>query len=311
MSDIISNESNTNWLFSLSLKRPVLVMLILFILACLLKILDSFIFRLDELVGEAIFTKALGFVLVAVYVWACGRKLRDIGFHTRFLGKALLIAAVSLISLYIIAFTAQMIVLRSTGEDASFVLSAIDPKTGMSGGLLFAIWLLVANLVNSAMEEGLFRGTMIRHFLIRFSGWGAIILQAGLFALWHMSWPARNLLDGNASFGQAANEALVLLVGTSIAGVVYGYLYLKTDNLWSPFLAHTINNGIFNVLFFRTNMGMQSGLEFGLFLAIFLIGHLLLIPVFRFASKRLEMPEVKPWGEFGEDDRDLTESVTP
>jgi hypothetical protein len=49
-----------------------------------------------------------------------------------------------------------MIWLRSTGEDASLVLSAVDPKTGMSGGMLFAVWLLVANLVNSAMEDGLF-----------------------------------------------------------------------------------------------------------------------------------------------------------
>jgi membrane protease YdiL (CAAX protease family) len=284
-------------------------MLILFILACLFKILDSFVFRLDELLGEAILTKSLGFVLVAVYVWACGRKLRDIGFHTRFLAKALLIAAVSFLSLYIVAFITQIIVLRSTGEDASFVLSAVDPKTGMSGGFLFAIWLLVANLVNSAMEEGLFRGTMIRHFLIRFSGWGAILLQAGLFALWHMSWPARLLLDGQASASQVVFEALSLLISTSIAGIVYGYLYFKTDNLWSPFLAHTINNGIFNVLFIRTSMGIQSGLEFGIFIAIFLIGHLLMIPVIHFASKRLEMPEVTPWGEFGADVGMLTESV--
>jgi membrane protease YdiL (CAAX protease family) len=125
----------------------------------------------------------LEFLLVAVYVWACGRKLREIGFQTRFLAKALLIAAVSFISFFIIAFITQLIVLRATGADASFVLSAVDPKTGMSGGFTFAIWLLVANLVNSAKEEGLFRGTVIRHFLIRFSGWGAIILQAGLFAL--------------------------------------------------------------------------------------------------------------------------------
>ncbi len=309
MSAVNSNKSSTNWLLSASLKHPVLVMLILFIIACLFKILDSFVFRLDELLGEAILTKALGFLLVAVYVWGCGRKLSDIGFHKRFLGKALLISALSFIILYIVAYTTQMIMLRSSGEEASFVLSAVDPKTGMSGGWLFAIWLLTANLVNSAMEEGLFRGTMIRHFLIRFSGWGAILLQAGLFALWHMNWPARHLLDGGASYGQVGFEALSLLVGTSIAGIVYGYLYLKTDNLWGPFLAHTMNNGISNVLFISTSMGIQSGLEFGPFLAIFLIGHLLVIPVTYFAAKRLEMPIVKPWGEIDDPAEGLTMSA--
>lgn len=33
--------------------------------------------------------------------------------------------------------------------------------TGMSGGLSFAIWLLFANLVNSALKDGLFRSAMI------------------------------------------------------------------------------------------------------------------------------------------------------
>ena len=169
MSDVNSKEGKTNWLLSYSLNHPVLVMLILFILACLIKFLDSFVLRLDELLGEAILTKGFGLVLVAVYVWACGRKLRGIGFHTLYLVKSLLIGALGFIILYIVAHATQLIMLSSAGEDASFVLSAVDPKTGMSGGDQFAIWLLVANLVNSAMEEGLFRGTMVRHFLIRFS----------------------------------------------------------------------------------------------------------------------------------------------
>ena len=73
------------------------------------------------------------------------------------------------------------------------------------------------------------------------------------------------MLDGEASFGQVAFEAFSLLLATSIAGIVYGYLYFKTDNLWGPFLAHAINNGIFNVLFISTSKGMQVGFGFGLF----------------------------------------------
>jgi membrane protease YdiL (CAAX protease family) len=301
MTQNISAENAPNSVLAFSLERPVLVMLILYFIAWLFKLLDNHILRLDELLGEAILTKSLGFLLVAAYVWACGRKLSDIGFHTRFLGKTLLIAGVSVVSLYLVAYTAQVVQLRVSGEDVGFVLSAIDPRTGMSGGLGFAIWLLSANLVNSAMEEGLFRGTMVRHFLIRFSTWGALLLQASLFSLWHLNWPIRQLLDGKATIGEAAFEAIGLLLGTFIGGLVYGYLYFKTDNLWGAFLAHTINNSIFNVLFIRTSAGMQSGLEFGLFLAIFLIGHVLLIPLIYWFSKRLEMPEVKPWGKFGED----------
>ena len=101
-------ESEPNRLMSFSLRRPGLVMHGLFILACLFKVLDIFVLRLDELLGEAILTKGLGFILIVAYVWICRRKLRDIGFKSRFVGKALLISAVSFISLYVIAFGVQL-----------------------------------------------------------------------------------------------------------------------------------------------------------------------------------------------------------
>jgi len=298
MSDKRSTSSKPNWLLAYSLNRPVLVTLVLFILACVIKYFDSFVFRLDELIGEAILTKSLGFILVAAYVLVCGRKLRDIGFHSQKLGKVLLIAFVSSGLIYTIAYTSQLLILKSSGEDARFALSAVDPRTGMSGGLFFGIWLLVANLVNSAMEEGLFRGIMIRHFLRRFSGWGAIFLQAGFFAIWHLSWPIRNFIDGQAALGEVVFQAFTLLVGTLISGVVYGYFYYKTNNIWGPFVGHTINNSIFNVLFIRTSMGMQSGLDFIPFTVIFLVGHILLIPIIAVVTNRLKTPNVKPWGEF-------------
>jgi len=287
--------THSNWLLSLSLQRPGLVMLVLFILACLIKILDSFVLRLDELLGEAILTKGLGLLLLVAYVWTCRRKLSDIGFKSRFVGKALLISAVCFVSLYVIAFGVQLIALRAGGEDARLVFSAVDFKTGMTGGLFFGIWLVSANFVNSAMEEGLFRGTMLRHFRRRLPFWGAILLAAGYFSIWHITGPIRNLMDGKADLGGAAFQAFALLLGTFIAGIVYGYLYLKTDNLWGPFLAHTINNSVFNVLFIQTSAGMQSGLEFTLFLVIFLLGNLALIPLIGLFARRWNMPEAKPW----------------
>jgi membrane protease YdiL (CAAX protease family) len=298
MQGFIHSGNNMNRLLSISIKRPVLIMLVLLFIACLIKILDTLIFRLDELVGEAILTKLLGFFLVVVYVKACGRNLRDIGFHTRMLRKALLIPALCFVGLYVAAFTVQLTLLKASGEDTGLVLSAVDPRTGMTGGLLFGSWLLLANLVNSAMEEGLFRGTMVRHIRIKYSAWAAILLQAGLFALWHLNWPVRLLIDREASIGQVAFQAASLLISTAIAGVVYGYLYLKTDNLWSAFLAHTINNSVLNILFIRTASGLKAGTELGVFLGIFLIGHLLLIPVIGLLAKGLKMPEVKPWGVF-------------
>jgi len=289
------SEKDSSWLLSASLRRPGLVMLVLFVLACLIKILDSFVLRLDERLGEAIMTKGLGFVLLVAYIWTCRRKLSDIGFKSRFVGKALLITAICFISLYVISFGAQFVALRAGGEDAHLAFSAVDYRTGMTGGLFFGIWLVSANFVNSAMEEGLFRGAMLRHFRRKLSFWGATLLAAGYFSIWHITGPIRNLMDGKVDLGGAAFEAFAILLGTFIAGIVYGYLYLNTDSLWAPFLAHTINNSIFNVLFIRTSAGLQSGLEFVPFQIIFLLGNLALIPLIGLFAKRWNLPEVERW----------------
>lgn len=273
-------------------------MLCLYIIAWIIKIFDTFVFRLDELIGEAILTKALGFLLVAVYVWVAGRKLSDIGFRTRNLGISLALTVVGFGLIYVLAFTSQLVIFSASGKEAELVFSAVDPRTGLSGGWYFGLWLVFANLVNSAMEEGLFRGLMLRHFLVRYAKWGAIFLQAALFSLWHLSWPLRNLLDGQVSTGQVAFEAFGLTLSTLVSGVVYGYFYYRTNNLWGPFVAHTINNSIFNILFIRSAAGVQSALEFIPFILIFLIGHLLMIPIIAVVTNRMKITEVKPWGDF-------------
>lgn len=298
MSDAQVHPSKQNWLLGLSLDRSLLVMLSLYIIAWIVKIVDTFVFRLDEIIGEAILTKALGFLLVVAYIWVAGRRLSDIGFRSRNLGISLILTIFGFALIYVLAFASQLVILRGSGEEAELVFSAVDPRTGLSGGLLFGVWLIFTNLVNSAMEEGLFRGIMLRHFLIRYAKWGAIFLQAALFSLWHLSWPLRHLLDGQVSTGQVAFEAFGLTLSTLISGVVYGYFYYKTNNLWGPFIGHTINNSVFNVLFIRTASGVQSGLEFIPFALIFLIAHILMIPVISVVTNRKKISEVKPWGEF-------------
>jgi membrane protease YdiL (CAAX protease family) len=298
MSDTTTDSNRPHWLLGLSLDRPVLVMLGLYIIAWIVKILDTFVFRLDELIGEAILTKAVGFILVAAYVWIMRRKLSDIGFRSRNLGITLLITVMGFGLIYVFAFSSQLLILKASGEEAALVFSAVDPKTGLSGGLFFGLWLVFTNIVNSAMEEGLFRGLMLRHFMVRYAKWGAIFLQAVLFSFWHLSWPLRHLLDGQVSLGEVAFEAFGLLLSTLIAGVVYGYFYYRTNNLWGPFVGHVINNSIFNVLFIRTATGMQSGLEFIPFALIFLIGHLLMIPIIVMVANRIKLSDVKPWGDF-------------
>jgi hypothetical protein len=67
---------------------PVLAPLALLAIALLLRVLDIFVLRLDESLGEIILSKALGCALVLGYVWWVGQGPAAIGLHARRLGPA-------------------------------------------------------------------------------------------------------------------------------------------------------------------------------------------------------------------------------
>lgn len=53
-------------------QKPVLTGLLLMLVALVFRLTDIFILRLDELLGEIILSKSLGFLLVLFFVWASG-----------------------------------------------------------------------------------------------------------------------------------------------------------------------------------------------------------------------------------------------
>ncbi len=77
----------------LATRWPVLAPLALFGVALLLRIVDIYVLRLGEVLGEIVLSTALGFALVVGYVWWAGRRLSAIGLHSRRLGPALAIGA--------------------------------------------------------------------------------------------------------------------------------------------------------------------------------------------------------------------------
>lgn len=172
--------------------NPILLPIGLFLAALLFRVIDIFILRLDERWGEIILSKLLGFLLVLLYIRVSGRTLMDLGLHGRPLGKALLVPVLAFVPVYLAAYGLQFALLAGAGKQPSLEVAAIDPKTGMVGGLLFALWLLLGNIMNSFMEEGLFRGVMLPHFTGIIGPSQANLLQAGLFALWHLVWPVKD-----------------------------------------------------------------------------------------------------------------------
>jgi membrane protease YdiL (CAAX protease family) len=254
---------------------------------------DIFFLPLAQALGEAILHKALVFALVLTYLWAAGRSVRAIGLHGRSIGKVLFIAALGLSAVLAAAFGAQLIASRMAGTRPRLMLAAIDPQTGLTGGFSFALVLIAGNLVNSFAEEGLFRGIMLTHFRLRLGPWGANILQAVLFGLWHLAWPVFRLITGQITLAGSVSQAGMIVLAATISGLAYGYLYLMTDSLWAPWTAHTINNSVLNLLHIRTMAGLDA--DIGVLYGVIGAGYLALLLWTALWAGRFRLPRLTPW----------------
>lgn len=279
----------------MSMERPILTSLILLFIAFIFKWVDTFVLRLDERLGEIILCKTLGFVMVIVFVWAAGRSLRDIGLHFRRLGKSLLIGAGVTVIALVVAYGAEFAL--QLDNQPVFRIEAIDPKAGVRGGLLFVLWMILGNVINAFMEEGLFRGVMLRLFQVKLPPWWANALQAFLFGLWHLPWVLKWYQTGQIeAHGGILLAALSQFLPMLLVGIAWGYFYIKTDSLWVPWVAHLLNNTVLNLVHVTTAAGLESGASIRG--PVCLVMTLLSMALVRVLAERLRFPELKPWGQW-------------
>jgi membrane protease YdiL (CAAX protease family) len=226
-----------------------------------------------------------------LFVWAIGRKLVSIGFHRRRLGESLLIGIGITILPFLIAYTVEWIVLQQLGQEPRLLFAAIDPKAGVTGGMLFALWLVAGNFINSFMEEGLFRGVMLNLYRIKLSFGKSSWLQAVLFGTWHLvrviKWIQTGVVTTPGEIGMAVVANFLPQI---CLGLVWGYAYLKTDNLWTAWIAHTLTNTTLNLLHVATIDTMNPGLSIRM--TTFSIVSLLTMFLIRYVGNRWNLPEM-------------------
>jgi membrane protease YdiL (CAAX protease family) len=287
--------SPRNPLLSVSLRSPVLTGLVLMFIAVCFKFVDHFVLRLDERLGEIILSKSLGFMLVVLLVWLAGRTLKDIGLHSESLGKSVAISVVVTIIAFIVGYGVDYSVQLLSQAQPAFLVDAIDSKAGVSGGLLFGSWLVLGNIINAFMEEGLFRGVMIRLFRVRLTFWRANWLQAFLFGIWHLPWVLKYHQMGTI---ETMGEILFAVFSNSVPqllmGMIWGYLFLKTGNLWAPWVAHLLANSVGNLLHITSLNGLDSG--FPLRMSVYTVAAMLCMFLVKRLAEKNRMSEVKPWG---------------
>lgn len=283
-----------NFIKRTTFQRPILTGIVLMLIAFVFRLIDIFVLRLDERLGEIILSKTLGFSLVLFFIWAIGRKPNSIGFHGRRIVEGLLIGIAITVLPFLMAYAVEWIVLQQMGQDPRLLFSAIDPKAGVTGGLLFALWLVAGNFINSFMEEGLFRGVMLNLNRMRLSCRKSIWLQALLFGAWHLVWVVKWYQTGAVSTASEIGMGIVANFLPQIClGLVWGYAYLKTDNLWTAWIAHTLTNTTLNLLHVATIDAMDPGMSIRM--TTFSIVSLLTIFLIRYLCHLQNMPELNVW----------------
>ncbi len=107
----------------------------------------------------------------------------------------------------------------------------------------YALNLAVIAVLPALLEEWLFRGCVLRTFRAYGDGF-AIVMSALLFGLMH----------GN----------IVQIPFAFIVGLLLGWLYVVTDNIWFPIAVHFANNALsVSMEYLSMNMDVQSQNVFG------------------------------------------------
>jgi membrane protease YdiL (CAAX protease family) len=180
------------------------------------------------------------------------------------------------------------------GQEPRMLFSATDPNAGVMGGALFALWLVAGNFINSFMEEGLFRGLMLNLNRMRLPFGRSNALQAALFGAWHLVWVVKWYQTGVVSTSGEVGLAIVANFLPQIClGLVWGYAYMKTDNLWTAWIAHTLTNTTLNLLHVAVVDAVNPGMSIRM--TTFSIVSLLMMFLIRYVCDRRKMPELEVW----------------
>ncbi|WP_425706143.1 CPBP family intramembrane glutamic endopeptidase [Gordonia sp. DT30] len=185
---------------------------------------------------------SVGAVLILLIGKAVGLTWDDVGLSPRSMGRGLQYAGVIVGAIAVIA--AVGVALPFTRE-----LFHNDAYRDVGPALYSALILIPLRTVLA--EELIFRGVLFGALRRTFTPRTALLTQAGLFGLWHVAsslgLSAHNqaLGDtvGTGAWGTAAGVLLAVLV-TGFAGIILGWLRIRSGSLLAPIALHWAVNGV-------------------------------------------------------------------
>jgi len=237
---------------------PLRVCIALYLLCYAFRLWEYLILKTDEsVIGENFIHKACGVVVIFAALFASGLHWRDIGFTRAGLFKNIGLGLTLGFVFYALAYAAECTVLYVQGASPSLMIasggfSLVNTTEFVSVGIGF---ILLFNILNVWMEEGLFRGLFTRLLREQYEFQTVIFITALLFGLWHLAMPVRSFIEGQMKFV----PMLLLGAGYVVLSFVYGLkmslLYRMTGSLWAGMADHFFNNTVINIVHVVSSMG--------------------------------------------------------
>lgn len=251
-------EQNKKAIGKAVFQYPLSVCIAIYIICYAFRMWEYLALKTDEsVIGENFVHKACGVIVIFAALFASGLHWRDIGFtrvdRLKHIGLGLALGFV----FYAFVYAAECIALYVQGASpfltiASGSFSLIKKTEFVSVGIGF---ILLFNILNVWMEEGLFRGLFTRILRERYDFKTAVFISALLFGLWHIAMPARAFIEGQTDFA----SMLLLSVGYVAFSFVYGlkmsFLYRMTGSLWAGMADHFFNNTVINIVHVVSSRG--------------------------------------------------------
>jgi membrane protease YdiL (CAAX protease family) len=275
-----------------TIQKPINLALLFLLIAVMLRLIDIFLLNLDWTPLNILPSKIIPLILLVAYIAITYRTLEPLGLHMRLIGQS--------IALGIIIFSVYWI-FPLILEVGITTLIQLFPIAGLNiPPLFFLSYITGFYIINSFMEEGLFRGLMQRAFMTKITALKANLIQAAIFGLWHLVWPIKQLITGVMPPIIVFFYAL-WYVGFSFGfGIVTGYMFQKTSNLIGPIVLHTLWNLAETLVITGYLIPLSATLTlflWGLSFALGIGGLILAVIIVKWASYQLMAPELQPWNQ--------------
>lgn len=171
-------------------------------------------------------------VLTAVVLgvaWAGGLHADDLGLRRASLGRGFAYGGV-VVGIVLAGLVVAVLVVPQAFQD-----DRVDVGLGK---MLFEV-LVEIPLATVMFEEVAFRGVLLGLLRKRLPTWPAVVVSAVLFGLWHVD----GVLHRHDGPGLAAAVAGTV-AATTVAGLGFAWLRVRSDSLAAPMLAHWATNAL-------------------------------------------------------------------